>query len=330
MFARFIVFILLVAVGLIALGALLSVVLGSVDPGIAVIAVLLIIGIVGAIALVVSTFIRRTVMPIRGLISAAGEVADGDYSARAAPTPSAVIQPVVESFNDMAGRLEEADEQRRRLLADLGHELRTPLTVVRGEIEAMIDGVHAPDAEHLQLLLEEVTVMERLLSDLRTLSLTESGALALHPEPIDVSGVVADVADTYRRVAAQSEVRVEVELDESLTDVWADPVRLREVVTNLLVNALNAMPGGGVATLRTESIGDDAVIEVSDTGHGISESDLEHVFDRFHKGSTSGGSGLGLTISRDLVQAHGGTLAIVRSNASGTLVRVTVPRSEPA
>lgn len=312
-------------VGLIALGALLASVLGSVDPGAAVIAVLLIMGIVGAIGLLLSSFIRRTVLPIRGLISAAGAVADGDYSARAQPTSSAVIQPVVKSFNDMAGRLEEADAQRRQLLADLGHELRTPLTVVRGEIEAMIDGVHAADAEHLQWLLEEVTVMERLLADLRTLSLTESGALALHPEPTDVSGIVGDVVDTYRRVASQSGVILETELDETLEDLWADPVRLREVVSNLLVNALNAMPDGGLVTLRTHGVAGEAVIEVADTGHGISESDLGMVFDRFHRGPSSTGSGLGLTISRDLVRAHGGTLSIVSSDASGTLVRVRLP-----
>lgn len=325
MFARFVGFILILIVGLSALGALLASVLGSVDPGAAVIAVLLIMGIVGAIALLLSAFIRRTVLPIRGLISAAGAVADGDYSARAQPTSSAVIQPVVKSFNDMAGQLEAADAQRRQLLADLGHELRTPLTVVRGEIEAMIDGVHAADAEHLELLLHEVTVMERLLADLRTLSLAESGALALHPEPTDVSGIVADVADAYRRVAGQADVIVETELDTSLDDQWVDPVRLREVVTNLLVNALNAMPDGGRVILRTQRIAGGVAIEVADSGHGFSEVDLGVAFDRFHKGPSSTGSGLGLTISRDLVQAHGGTIDIVTSDSSGTLVRIELP-----
>ncbi|MGI9528103.1 MAG: sensor histidine kinase [Acidimicrobiia bacterium] len=325
MFARFAVFILFVIIGLVALGALLATVVGSIDTQAAFIAVLLIVTVVGAIALLVRMFVVRTVLPIRGLISAAGEVADGDYSARAASTSSAVIQPVVQSFNDMAGQLEEADAHRRRLLADLGHELRTPLTVVRGEIEAMIDGVHAADAEHLELLLDEVTVMERLLADLRTLSLAESGTLALHPELTDLSGIVADVADTYRRAARQSGVTLETELDPSLEDWWVDPVRLREVVTNLMVNALNAMPDGGSVTLRTLRTEGGAVIEVSDSGHGITGGDFDVVFDRFHKGPSSSGSGLGLTISRDLVQAHGGTIDIVRSDASGTLVRVLLP-----
>ncbi len=325
MFARFVAFTLIMIIGLIALGALLAAAFSSVDLGAAVVAVFLIVGIVGAIALLVSTFVRRTLLPIRGLITAAGAVADGDFSARAEATSSAVIQPVVRSFNDMADQLEQADVQRRRLLADLGHELRTPLTVVRGEIEAMIDGVHEADAEHLQLLLDEVTVMERLLADLRTLSLAESGALALHPEPTDVSGTVADVADTYRRVARQSGVEIDTELDHTLADQWIDPVRLREVVTNLVVNALNAMPDGGRLVLRTRDVAGGAVIEVADTGRGIRSADLESVFDRFHKGPSSKGSGLGLTISRDLVQAHGGTLEIVKSDATGTLVRVTLP-----
>ena len=326
MFARFVAFVGFMIIGLMAVGALLATALGSVDAQAALIAVLLIVTVIGLIAFLISNFVRRTVRPIRGLISAAGAVADGDYSARARPTSSAVIQPVVISFNDMAGRLEAADAQRRQLLADLGHELRTPLTVVRGEIEAMIDGVHAADAEHLELLLDEVTVMERLLADLRTLSLAEAGALALHPEPTDVTGIVADVADAYRRVATQSGVDIETDLDHSVGDLLVDPVRLREVITNLLVNALHAMPDGGRVILRTRNGDGYAEVEIVDTGPGIGEQDPDVVFDRFHKGPSSTGSGLGLTISKDLVEAHRGTLAIVRSDASGTLIRITLPR----
>ena len=330
MFARVAVFVLLMAVGLVVLGAVLAALIGSVDLSAAVAAVAVILLLVAAIGLLIGTFIRRTVVPVRGLIAAAGAVADGDYSARAQPTASSTIQPVVSSFNEMAERLEQADTQRRRLLADLGHELRTPLTVVRGEIEAMIDGVHRADAEHLQLLLDEVTVMERLLGDLRTLSLAESGALALHPESTDLTALVSDVAVTYRRVAAESGVTVETDLDASLGELWIDPVRIREVVANLLVNALNAMPDGGSVVLTTSGIGDSSVaVDVADTGIGISDADRDAVFDRFHRSPASTGSGLGLTISRDLVEAHGGTLDVVNTDSSGTVVRMTLPRQTP-
>lgn len=329
MFARFVAFAIVMVIGLVALGALLAAVIGSVDTQAALIAVLLIVVILGGFALLVSSFVRRTVRPIRSLISAAGAVADGDYSARAQPTSSAVIQPVVTSFNDMAGQLEAADAQRRQLLADLGHELRTPLTVVRGEIEAMIDGVHEADAEHLELLLDEATVMERLLADLRTLSLAEAGALPLHPEPTDISALVADVADTYRRRASESAVTISTELDESLAEQWADPVRVREVVANLVVNAIHAMPDGGSVALRTRQAVEGVEIDVEDTGHGIAEEDPDVVFERFRRGSSSTGSGLGLTISRDLVEAHGGSLWIVRSDESGTLVRASLPPLPP-
>ena len=325
LFLRFAVFMGLVTTGLVALGALLAVLLSSVEVGAAVGAVLLVGLLLVAIGAVVGRSIRRTWLPVRELIRAAGALADGDYSARAAAPSSPAMRPVVHSFNEMATRLEVADSQRRQLLADLGHELRTPLTVVRGEIEAMIDGVHEPDAEHLDLLLGEVVVMERLLEDLRTLSLAEAGALALYPEPTDLGDLAADVADSHRRAAATAGVGIETRLDETLGELDLDPVRIREVVTNLVVNALDAMPDGGTLTLSTERAAAGAVLEVRDTGVGIDPAALPSVFDRFQKGEASAGSGLGLTISRDLVEAHGGTVEMSSEPGVGTTVRVALP-----
>ncbi|MBT8165684.1 MAG: HAMP domain-containing histidine kinase [Acidimicrobiia bacterium] len=267
----------------------------------------------------------RSWRPVRRLIEAAGALADGDYSVRVDPSGSAAIRSVVASFNDMAQRLETADEQRRRLLADLGHELRTPLTVVRGEIEAMLDGVHEIDEEHLRLLMNEVTVMERLLEDLRTLSLIDAGRLELHREPTDLTALVEDVADGYRRRASEAAVSVAVRSTGDLPELVVDPVRIREVLTNLVVNALRAMPDGGELVFRVGHGPTGAVVEVTDTGTGIGQDELEHVFDRFHKGSTSRGSGLGLTISRDLVVAHGGSMALRSEPGEGTTVRIELP-----
>ena len=284
--------------------------------------ILLVVGVI----LIGRSFIRSW-RPVRRLIRAAGALADGDYSARVAPSGSRSMRAVVSSFNDMAQQLETSDEQRRRLLADLGHELRTPLTVVRGEIEAMLDGVHEIDADHLNLLMNEVMVMERLLEDLRTLSLIDAGRLDLHPEPTDLVGLVEDVADGYRRRAGESGVSVSVEADGELGELMLDPVRIREVLTNLTVNALRAMPEGGRLRFIVRLSGAGAVVEVSDSGTGIDSSELEQVFDRFHKGSTSGGSGLGLTISRDLVEAHGGALTLESQPGIGTTVRLELPNA---
>ncbi len=276
-------------------------------------------------AVLIGRSFARSWRPVRRLIQAAGELADGDYSARAEPSGSRSMRAVVASFNDMARQLETADEQRRRLLADLGHELRTPLTVVRGEIEAMLDGVHEIDTDHLNLLMNEVLVMERLLEDLRTLSLLDAGRLDLHLEPTDLPALLDDVADGYRRRAGEMGVSISVEPVGEVGELMLDPVRIREVLTNLTVNALRAMPDGGRLQFHIRPTGSGAVVEIADSGSGIDLSELEHVFDRFHKGSHSRGSGLGLTISRDLVQAHGGTMALDSQPGVGTTVRLDLP-----
>jgi signal transduction histidine kinase len=279
-----------------------------------------------AVVALIARYVRRTWRPVRELIGAAGALADGDYTVRVESEGSATIRPITRSFNDMAERLEMDDQARRRLLADLGHELRTPLTVVQGEIEAMIDGVHQPDGEHLELLLEEVAVMERLLEDLRTLTLAESGALALHLEPADLPDLIDDVLDGQRRSASAVGVTLTTKLPDDITEVIIDPVRVREVLANLVVNAIRAMPDGGSLELRLTAAPDTIHIAVADTGVGIDAEDLPHVFDRFRKGSTSSGSGLGLTISRDLVEAHGGSIDIESTPGSGTTVIVNLPR----
>jgi signal transduction histidine kinase len=271
----------------------------------------------------------RTLRPVRRLIDAAGRLADGDYSVRVAPSGSGSSRRVVRSFNDMARRLEEADEQRRRLLADLGHELRTPLTVVRGELEAIVDGVHDADPDHLEALLDEVAVMERLLEDLRTLSMAEAGALELHVEPIDLATLVTDTVESHRRTSEARGVALSVDAVD-VGEMLIDPVRIREVISNLVVNALRAMPEGGGLRVTVGLDGDQAVIRIRDTGSGIEPDDLDRVFERFAKGSTSAGSGLGLTISRDLVEAHGGLITISSEPGIGTTVEVRLPRRHVA
>jgi two-component system sensor histidine kinase BaeS len=318
----FVVFVVFVAALIVAVVGLVSDV-GGWGAVLVVLAVPPVLALTGGL---LSRSFFRSWRPVRTLIDAAGALADGDYTVRVAPTGSRAMRRVVASFNDMAERLESADEQRRRLLGDLSHELRTPLTVVRGEIEAMLDGVHQPDADQLEVLMGEVGVMERLLDDLRTLSLLEAGRLELHPEPTDVAALVEDVAEAHRRRADELGVVVELDLDRTVGELVIDPVRVREVLSNLVVNALRAMPDGGALTIRTVRNGREAAVEVVDSGVGIAPEELDRVFDRFHKGSTSRGSGLGLTISRDLVHAHGGEITMDSTPGEGTTVRVELPR----
>lgn len=228
------------------------------------------------------------------------------------------FNPVTEMVDE---QLVEAEVQRRQLLADVGHELRTPLTVIRGEVEAFIDGVHEPDEERLTELLADVAVMERLLGDLQTLSTTDAGRLALHPEPTDVVDLAASVVHNFE----SSEPAVTLEVVDPDVDADVDPVRIREVLTNLLTNAARATDAAGEVTVRvarSSSPGRTAAIEVVDTGAGIERDQLGTIFDRFQKGRDSDGSGLGLTISRHLVEAHGGTISIDSLPGQGTTVRV--------
>ena len=167
--------------------------------------------------------------------------------------------------------------------------------------------------------------MERLLEDLRTLSLAEAGALSLEREPTDLADLVSDLADGYRRTAADAGVAIEVDAADGLPEVLVDPVRIREVVTNLVVNALRAMPNGGGLMLAVREGAGEQVVTVTDTGVGIDPEETPDVFERFRKGSTSSGSGLGLTISRDLVHAHGGTISLTSVPGAGTMVEVRLP-----
>ena len=320
-----VVVLLLAVTATMALGAGLVAVIARADAANVVFAVLAGLVLVAGSMAIVGRWIVRSWWPVRELIRGAGALADGRYSVRLATASAAPFRPVVDSFNDLARRLEEAESQRSRLLADLGHELRTPLTVIRGELEAMVDGIHRSDPAGLEGLLAEVDVLERLIEDLRTLSMAEAGVLRLHPEEVAVGRLVSEVTNMHRRSAETAGIglRATVVGDDSAV---VDPVRLREVVANVVLNALRSTPPDGSVEITVSGDDSSVLIEVSDTGVGIPESEVGLVFDRFHKGSSSEGSGLGLTISRDLVNAHGGTVELSSVEGEGTVVSIRMPR----
>jgi len=271
--------------------------------------------------------LRRAALPLGELIEAAGKVEDGDYSTRVAPRGPRELRLLGRAFNDMAQRLQLTETQRRHLLAELTHELRTPVSVIQGNLEGMLDGVYPADAAHLNPILEEVRQLSRLIDDLRTLSLSESGALALNLEPTDLELLASEVAAAYRPQAQEQGITVSLEFPSELPPLELDPVRIREVLVNLLTNALRHTPAGGKVRIAANSDPARRLAEVTvtDSGSGIRPEALPHIFERFYKSDGSSGSGLGLTIAKSLVTAHGGEIEAESAPGAGTTVRFTLP-----
>ena len=283
--------------------------------------IVILVGGIVALGVTGRTF-RRAGVSLDELVDAARRVEDGDYTTRVAEpvTRRGPLRQLVRGFNSMAARLEVEAEQRRRLLADVSHELRTPLTVIQGNIEAILDGVHEADDANLEAILDETHVLARLVDDLRTVALSESGNLPLHREPTDLSVLAAEAVSSFQPAADAADVRLEVAVDDAVPLLDVDPVRIREVFSNLVANALRHTPGGGSidVSATTTSDGNDVEVVVRDTGSGIDPALLPHVFDRFAKAADSRGSGLGLAIARGLVEAHGGTIEVESTQAGGT------------
>jgi signal transduction histidine kinase len=282
---------------------------------------LIIVGVVGG------RIIRRMAAPIGDVMEAADRVAAGDYRARVEPRGSREVRGLARAFNAMAERLEANEERRRDLLADVAHELRTPLSVIRGNAEALIDGLYPPDEEHLAPIVEETDLMARLLDDLTTLSTAEAGVLPLHREQVSPADLVEEPVAAFRQRAEVAGVALETLAAANLPNVDVDPVRIREVLGNLLSNALRHTPSGGSVTVEVEA-GEDGMsvrFAVRDTGSGIAPEQLGHVFDRSSKAVDSDGAGLGLAIAKGLVEAHGGAIEAQSEPGRGTAIRFTLP-----
>jgi signal transduction histidine kinase len=270
--------------------------------------------------------------PFSELLGAANRLAGGDYSARVSERGSPEVRSLVRAFNSMAARLQATDEQRRNLLADVTHELRTPLTVIQGNLEGILDGVYAVDEARLKSILDETQVLARLVDDLRTLTLAESGALQLRKEPTDLAVLINEVAAAFRAQSDSAGVKLEIRASDDLPLLSLDPERMREVLSNLIANAIRYTPSGGVIRLiyqvgRSGSP-NQASLEIQDTGPGIPPEVLPHVFDRFYKERDSTGMGLGLSIAKNLVEAHQGTISAESNPGKGTTIRIALPVSE--
>jgi two-component system sensor histidine kinase BaeS len=273
--------------------------------------------------------VRRLVWPLRDLVAAAGRIEGGDYSAHVPVHGPLELRSVARAFNSMTARLRANEERRRTFLADVTHELRTPLAVIRGQAEAIADGVYPGDAEHLGPIVEAARTLELLTEDLRTLALADAGSLVLIREPADLGALAHDAAAAFRTQAEAAGVALTAEAGPDLPPAELDPARVRGVIGNVVSNALRHTPAGGAVRIRVRPLGDRVEMTVADTGEGIPPDLLPHVFERFAKTPGSRGSGLGLAIARDVVTAHGGTIDVESQVGSGTTVRIAFPLRSP-
>jgi two-component system sensor histidine kinase BaeS len=278
-----------------------------------------------AAVVVAGVAVRRLAAPASRLVDAAHRIEGGDYSARVPVRGPGELRSLARAFNAMSGRLEADESRRRSVLADVAHELRTPITVIRAQAEGVVDGVYAGDAEHMRPVLAATRTLEVLVDDLRTLADAEAGSLHLQREPVELNALVLDALATVAEPAAARGVGLVADVQPLDLVVDADAVRLSSVLNNLVGNALRHVHRGGAVRVAASRAAGQTVITVRDDGDGIPADLLPRVFDRFVKGTDSHGSGLGLAIVRDIVEAHGGAVALDSTVGAGTEVRFTVP-----
>jgi two-component system OmpR family sensor kinase/two-component system sensor histidine kinase BaeS len=278
--------------------------------------------------LLILVALRRVATPVGDLLEATGRVAEGDYSARVPEQGPPEVRQLAQAFNAMTERLRSQEERRRTLLAEVTHELRTPLTVLQGNLEGMVDGVYPRDDAHLEAVLDETRVLSRLIEDLRVLSLAESGTLKLQLEQIDLGDLAREVVTAFHAEADRTGVTLSADCGPDLPSVQGDATRIREVLANLIANALRYTPQGGTVEVRVWRLrGAERrlAVAVRDSGAGIPPEALPHIFDRFYKSPDSRGAGLGLAIARNLVIAHGGEITATSEPGKGTEIRFTLP-----
>ncbi|MGP4016967.1 sensor histidine kinase [Saccharopolyspora sp. 5N708] len=280
---------------------------------------------VGLTALAASRLVR----PIAAITAAARKMGGGDRSARVDTRARGEIGELAAAFNTMSAQVERNEAQRKTMVSDIAHELRTPLVNVRGWLEAAQDGVATLDQPLVASLLEETLLLQHLVDDLQDLALADAGKLRVYPEPVHIGAILEQVAAAHRGRAEAGGVELTATVDGE-PDLTADPTRLRQALGNLVSNALRYTAAGGRVALWARRVADEVLIDVTDTGVGISAAALPHVFDRFWRAEKSrtrhaGGSGLGLAITHHLIDVHGGRIEVRSTVGVGTAFTLHLP-----
>jgi signal transduction histidine kinase len=300
--------------------------LGDVDR-----ALLLAVGIAAGSALLLATLLARsTVRPVERLTAAARGMSDGDLDLRVEVPSARELGMLADAFNAMAERRQELETQRRHLVNDVAHELRSPLANLQGYLELLRDGVIEPTPERLASLHDESLALNGLVKDLQELALLEAGQLPLRLEPTAIDRAISNAVEAQRPAALAVDVALLVSLDEALPPARVDPARFGQILRNLLRNAITHTRPGGEVEVSAADRGDVIEVAVRDTGVGIAAEQLPHVFDRFYRGDParsreSGGSGLGLAVVKNLVEAQGGMVGVTSRPGHGSVFIFTLP-----
>lgn len=275
--------------------------------------------------------IRRFVNPLADVIYAARAVATGKLDARIPTKGPQDLRSLSESFNEMATSLERNDRERREMLADIAHELRTPLSVIRGRLEGIVDGIYPENGPQVSMALEQTYLMQRLVDDLRLLTLAETRQLHFDKQEIDIGNVIDRVIEMFSAEAKEKNISLLFTERSGNLRTMLDPQRVEQVISNLVGNAIRYIPERGKVWVTANETADGLKITVNDNGKGIPAEDLPYIFDRFWRKDKSrsrvtGGTGLGLAIAKQLLQAQGGAITAGNLQGGGLQISILLPK----
>ncbi len=283
------------------------------------------------VAFLVTLFLsRRILSPVKELRRAAQRLGKGDFSQRVDIKDKSEIGELASTFNSMAGNLQRDEQLRKHMVSDIAHELRSPLTNVRGYLEAIKDGLMKPDTTTISSIYDETILLSRLVNDLQELSLAEAGELKLYCQPEEVADLILQSINAVQAKAAEKGLQLSSDVPPNLPQVNIDFLRIRQVLLNLLENALAHTAAGGTINVSAGLSSDCVEVSVSDTGEGIPSEEVNTIFERFHRvdksrSRSTGGSGLGLTIARYIIEEHQGKIWASSELGKGSRFSFTLP-----
>lgn len=279
---------------------------------------------------------RRLVAPLSRLAEIVRQVGGRDFKLRVEPQGSTEIQDLARAFNEMAAQLEISEKLRNSLVADVAHELRTPLTVMLSNLRALIDDLYPLTKTEILTLFDQTRHLNRLVNDLHELSLADAHELTILQEALNLNALLGSIAEIFKPIAEAENINFTIEIPTESLIVFGDHVRLRQVIQNLLVNALRHTPSGGKITLRLELKGQQVCLKIIDTGDGIPAKHLAYIFERFYRADKSrnqanGGTGLGLAIGKAIIEAHDGEISVdsQTTNPNRTCFTILLPIHNP-
>ena len=293
------------------------------------------IAIIGILSIITSIAIiwiisRRTLNPITNIVNTSKYLSKGDFTKRIDQSVSGELSEIVTAFNYMASELQKLDEQRKIMIADIAHELRTPMTNLKGYIEGWSDGIIKPDNETLKILDYQVNTLSKIIDDLSTLSLAESGMLSLNISEFELNNKISEIINNFKLRSQSQNININNNITPDIT-INYDPQRFTQIVTNILNNSILATDDGGIISFSASTNNNNLLLKISDNGTGIPKDELPYIFDRFYRtdksrNRQSGGSGLGLSIVKYLIESHNGTIKINSELSKGTEVLISIKK----